>query len=171
MACVTLEEIAKDCERNSGGLHEVLFGDMDSITAITEASATFSVTAMTVSEAPIDLNIKRKTSNYTDEEAQDFTNGSTTATQTINLMLHRRDATKSRALNILGAGQRYLYAIVKDANGIYWYIPNCQRQNVGEGSGTERADGSKYSVVFIAENDSLAYTISSAIVATLKAVS
>jgi hypothetical protein len=35
---------------------------------------------------------------------------------------------------------------------------------VGEGSGTTRADGSKYSVTLIAENDFLAYEIEEAAV-------
>jgi hypothetical protein len=64
----------------------------------------------------------------------------------------------------LGAGQQYLNAIVKDMNGKYWYFPYLQLSAVGEGSGTTRADGSKYSVTLIAENDFLAYEITSAAV-------
>jgi hypothetical protein len=57
--------------------------------------------------------------------------------------------------------------IVLDANGQYWYFPNVQLQSVGEGSGQERADGSKYSVVFIGEDDHEAYQIDAAVVASL----
>jgi len=52
-----------------------------------------------------------------------------------------------------------LNAIVKDMNGKYWYFPFLQLSAVGEGSGTTRADGSKYSTTLVAENDSLAYEI------------
>jgi hypothetical protein len=80
------------------------------------------------------------------------------------LMFHRRDQDKSQAIKILGAGQQYLNAIVKDMNGKYWYFPYLQLSAVGEGSGTTRADGSKYSVTLIAENDFLAYEIEAAAV-------
>jgi hypothetical protein len=39
----------------------------------------------------------------------------------------------------------------------------------GEGSGTARADGSKYSLVLTAENESLAYEVDPTIIAGLTA--
>lgn len=107
-----------------------------------------------------DYYIRRNTSNYTEELAADLVNGSSFVTQTINLMFHRREQAKSRAIKILGSGQQYLSAIVKDANGKYWYFPYLQLSASGEGSGTARADGSKYSVTLIAENEALAYEVS-----------
>ena len=170
--CTTLEEIALGCHRNSGGMFKFYAGDMEDISAITENASTWMVSAMTVSVAPVDITIKRKTSNYTEVETQDLGGaGSVEVVQTVNLMIPRREAAKSRALNIMGSGQRYLYGIVKDANGKYWYIPYLQLSSTGEGSGTERKDGSKYSVVLLADSDHLAYEIDSAVVASILAVS
>lgn len=169
--CEELEEIIIDCGRNSGGITEVLAGDLASITSKTVDETTWKVTDLTSNTAPVDIAIKRKTSNYTEDEQNDFNNGSVVVTATVNLMIHRRGAAKSRALNILGAGQRYLYVIVKDLNGKYWYFEYMQLQSTGEGSGQERADGSKYSVVMVGEDDHLAYEIDEAVVAALKAVS
>jgi hypothetical protein len=163
MACLSLEEIQQECERNSGGLVELHVGLMDSIVSITEDATTWEVTAMTVDEANVSLNIKRRTSNYVEDEQNDFVNGSNVVTQTITAMIHRRDAAKSRAINIMGAGQRYMYVIALDNNGKYWYFKNVQLQSVGEGSGQERADGSKYALTFVAENDHLAYEIDSTV--------
>ena len=84
--------------------------------------------------------------SYTEEAAIDLINGSSYVTAVINLMFHRRDQDKSQAIKILGAGQQYLVAIVKDMNGKYWYFPQLQLTATGEGSGVTRADGSKYSV-------------------------
>jgi hypothetical protein len=106
-----------------------------------------------------DYYIRRNTSNYTEELAADLVNGSSFVTQTINLMFHRREMATSRAIKILGSGQQYLSAIVKDANGKYWYFPYLQLSASGEGSGTARADGSKYSVTLVAENEFLAYEV------------
>lgn len=102
-----------------------------------------------------------------EDAAIDLVNGSSYVTATISLMFHRRDQDKSQAIKILGAGQQYLNAIVKDMNGKYWYFPFLQLSAVGEGSGTTRADGSKYSVTLIAENDFLAYEIDPTAVAAV----
>ncbi len=79
-------------------------------------------------------------------------------------MFNRRDKDKSEAINILASGQRYLSALVLDANGLYWYFENLQLTATGEGSGTARADGSKYSVTLLAEADHLAWEITEAAV-------
>jgi len=165
MACETLEGIELGCDRNSGGLHQIIVGDMTDVSTQTVNLATWIITAMTVATPPVEIAVKRKTSNYVEDEQNDFVNGSVVVTTTVTAMLHRRDADKSRKLNILGAGQRYLYVICLDANGKYWYFPNVQLQSVGEGSGQERADGSKYAVVLIGEDDQLAYEIDAAVVA------
>jgi hypothetical protein len=82
-------------------------------------------------------------------------------------MFSRREATKSRALKILGEGQRDLAVIIKDANEKYWYFPNAQLSAVTEGSGTAKADGSSYSVVLLAENLYLAKEVDADIIAGL----
>ena len=74
-------------------------------------------------------------------------------------MFQRREADKSRAIKILGSGQQYLTAVILDANGIYWYFPYLQVTGVAEGSGQARADGSKYAVTLLSENEYLSYTV------------
>lgn len=165
--CNALEEIEFGCLRNSGGLFELYLGDIEDISTLTEDEAAWEVTAMTVAVAPVKISIKRGTSNYTDEKAEDFVNGSTVATLTVNGMLHRRSAEKSRALNVLAAGQRYLYGFLKDANGVWWYADHLQLQSTGEGSGQARADGSKYSFVLMAENEHTMYEVDPAVVAAV----
>ena len=91
-------------------------------------------------------------------------NGSSYYTQTISLLFHRRDQSKSQAIKVLGAGQQYLNVIVLDANGKYWYFPFMQLTAAGEGSGVSRADGSKYSISLVAENEFLAYEVTEATV-------
>jgi hypothetical protein len=58
-------------------------------------------------------------------------------------MFHRREASKSKAIKILGEGQRDLALVVGDANGKYWYFSNAQLTAVAEGSGQAKADGSQ----------------------------
>jgi hypothetical protein len=169
MSCSTLEEILKSCDNNSGGIYTLLINQQDNITGITtnETGTNWEVTAITHTAPYVALEFKRNTGSFTEDGTIDLVNGSSYVTQTINLMFHRRDQEKSRAIKVLGAGQQYLNAVVGDANGKYWYFPYLQVSAYGEGSGVTRADGSKYSLTLLAENETLAYEVDSAIIAGL----
>lgn len=164
--CEALEAILKTCDPNSGGIYGVWINTQDQIASITPVDpslvAGWSITGITLIPAGdlfVNYYVKRNTSSYTEEAAIDLINGSSFVTQTISLMFNRREADKSRAIKILGVGQEYLTAVVLDANGKYWYFPFMQLTGTGEGSGTARADGSKYSVTLLAENEYLAYEV------------
>jgi hypothetical protein len=118
----------------------------------------------TVTEAFVPFEFRRNTGMYTEEAAIDLVNGSSFYTQTITLIFHRREAAKSKAIKILGEGQRDLALVVGDANGKYWYFPYAQLTAVTEGSGTAKADGSKYSVTFVSEAEQLAYEVDATII-------
>ena len=166
MSCQALEAILKSCDNNSGGIYGIWINQQDEIASITPADPSaglgWTITAITLQTPAVlfeNFYVRRNTSNFTEESSIDLVNGSSYVTQTINLMFHRREADKSRAIKILGAGQQYLAAVVLDANGIFWYFPYLQVSATGEGSGTARADGSKYSVTLVAENEYLAYEV------------
>lgn len=163
MSCEALQSIAKTCDNNTGGIRQVWINEQDGVTSTTVNANTWIVSAIT-STAFATFEINRNTGNYTEETAIDLINGSTFVTQTITLMFNRRDKEKSEAIHVLGAGQQYLAAVVLDANGKYWYFENLQLTATGEGSGTARADGSKYSVTLLAESEHLAYEIDEVIV-------
>ena len=168
MACEALETIVKSCDNNSGGIEKIWINQQDNIDTFTlDATDTYTIDAITLNGGAPDytaFEIRRNTGSYTEDAAIDLVNGSSYVTATINLLFHRRDQDKSQAIKILGAGQQYLNAIVKDMNGKYWYFPFLQLSAVGEGSGTTRADGSKYSVTLLAEMDQLSYEIEEAAV-------
>ena len=169
--CSTLQEILKGCDPNSGGIYTLLINQQENIgdIVVDETGTNYEVTSIPHTEPFVALEFKRNTGNFTEEGAIDLVNGSSYVTQTINLMFHRRDQEKSKAIKILGAGQQYLTAVVGDANGKFWYFPFLQVSAYGEGSGTARADGSKYSLVLTAENSDLAYEVDPTIIAGLLA--
>lgn len=167
MACTTLEDIVKGCDNNIGGITAVYINDQDNITAVTENNSTWEVTAITQTARFQTIEFRRNVGSFTEEAAIDFANGSSFVTATINLMLHRREALVSRKIKIMGEGQRDLAVIVKDANGKYWYFPYSQVSAVAEGSGTAKADGSKYAVTLIAENEFLAKEVDPDIIPAL----
>ena len=118
MPCLVLEDIVKSCDNNSGGIYGIWINQQDEIASITptdpSAGAGWSITGITLAGVNLFQNfyIRRNTSNFTEESNIDLVNGSSFVTSTINLMFHRRDAAKSRAIKILGGGQQYLTAII-----------------------------------------------------------
>lgn len=175
MSCATLETILKSCDNNSGGIYKFYVNQQDNIDNVStdETGTNWLVDGITLVDpnAPfIELEFRRNVSSYTEDSAIDLINGSSYVTATVNLMFHRRDMEKSRAIKVLGAGQQYLAGIVMDANGKYWWFPYLQISATGEGSGTTRADGSKYSVTLVAENEFLAYEVDPTIVDDLLVV-
>ena len=168
MSCSALESIVKSCDNNTGGIEKIWINQQDNISGIAlDATNTWTIDAITLTGGAPDFtafDIRRNTGSYTEEAAIDLINGSSYVTAVINLMFHRRDQDKSQAIKILGAGQQYLVAIVKDMNGKYWYFPQLQLTATGEGSGVTRADGSKYSVTLTSEVEFLAYEIEEAAV-------
>ena len=157
MSCESLITIEKGCLNNTGGIRKIWLNEQVNVTAAVATG--WEITTLTSSPIYTEFEINRNTGNYTEDTAVDLINGSNFVTQTITLMFNRRDKDKSEAINVLGAGQQYLSAIVLDANDVYWYFENLQLTATGEGSGTARADGSKYSITLLAESDHLAYTI------------
>lgn len=169
MACNRLQEILKSCENNSGGMYTAYVGDMDDIDTIVEDEDTWSVTSLVLAgHAPaVALTFKRNTSNYTSEKQTDLINGSSFYKNGVNMKFNRREAEKSKAIKILGEGQRYLFAVVGDANGKFWYIDYLQLMTDTGGSGTARADGSNYDIGLVGETELPLKEISAALAASI----
>ena len=159
MSCEALQSIQKNCSNNIGGIKNVWVNQLSEISGVTVSGGAWIVSAITVGDPCVPFAINRNTGNYTEDTAVDLINGSSFVTQTITLMFNRRDKDKSEAINVLGSGQQYLAVFIQDSNDKYWYFENVQLTATGEGSGTARADGSKYSVTLLAEADHLAYEV------------
>jgi len=161
MPCESLITIEKSCLNNTGGIKTVWIAPQDEVT-VTEG--TWQIATATLDNPAAVYAINRNTGNYTEDTAQDLLTGNQLVTQTITLMFNRRDKAKSEAIHVLGAGQQYLAVFIEDANGLYWYFENAQLTATGEGSGTARADGSKYSITLLSEAEHLSYEILSTVI-------
>lgn len=167
MSCTALTSITKSCSNNQGGIFSVYINDTENVTAMTINDTTHTITAITASPDFTDFVFNRNVGNVAIEPKIDLINGSTYYEAKMTLVFHRREAAKSRALTILGEGQRYLDMIFLDANGLYWYIDHAQLDGGAEETGTARADGSKYTVTFTAQMSNRPYVVDSTIVPAL----
>jgi hypothetical protein len=153
--CSTLTTILKSCDNNIGGIKQVWLWDMedkDTVLSVEDPS-TWSWTeyALDAPALPIAYEFIRNSSNFVEEGAIDINVGSSFTRATLTLVFTRREAAKSKSIKLLGDGQRYLGALVLDSNGIYWIFEELQLSAVGDGSGTAKADGSKYTLTLLSE--------------------
>jgi hypothetical protein len=167
MACNSLNGIVKSCSNNQGGIYSVYINDTDNVASTTVDVTAHTITAISATTDFTAFEFSRNVGSVTVEPQIDLVNGSTFYQATVTLVFHRREAAKSRALQILGEGQRYLDMIFLDANGEYWYLDHCQLNGGAEETGTARADGSKYTVTFLAEMANRPYNLNGSVVSTV----
>jgi hypothetical protein len=172
MACNTsLTSILKGCDNNIGGLTHFYVIPTEFVTAIVDDGAG-TITGVTVTSGStfVEYEFNKNTANYTEEAAIDLVNGSTFYNQTVNLTIPRREVAKRNSLALIAAGQRNLNIIVKDANGLYWFVGRANGANLtaqGDGSGTAKADGSKYTLTFLAEEPEQMFEVRASIIPAL----
>jgi hypothetical protein len=164
MACNTITSILKGCDNNIGGITSIYINDQDNITGPILTTDWVITDFGTLADPFVPFEFRRNTGMFTEEAAIDLVNGSSFVTQTVTLIFHRREAAKSKSIKILGEGQRDLALVVGDANGKYWYFEKAQLTAVSEGSGTAKADGSKYSITFVSEAENLAFEVDAALI-------
>lgn len=168
MACNSLIGILKGCDANNiGGIYEVYILDQDAVTATTVDTSAHTITTLGTTSDFTTFQFKRNVGNFVTEETRDLLVGSNLVKSTVTLQFNRREGSKSRALSILGEGQRYLAMIVKSADGTYTYFKDMQLISNNEESGTARQDGSKYTVVFSNEDEVYPYFVDSSIIPAL----
>ena len=147
MACSqTLAGIARDCASNMGGVLEVLLANKADISAVTTTSS--KVTAITmVSTAKFHrYQFTPETASMSSNLQVNAQNG-TKYWQTDLLMVFNRMETAKR-VEIMAMAQGELVAIVKDGNGLYWFLGFDAPLAISAGdglTGTARADRNGYS--------------------------
>lgn len=169
MACNTsLTSILKDCSNNIGGITNFYVAPAEFVSATTLTTGTITAITMSGNSKFVEYQFNKNTANYTEAGTISLENGSTFFLQTVNLIIPRREVAKRNAIALIASGQRDLKIIMKDSNGLYWYCGYENSANLtatGEGSGTAKGDGSKYSLTFVAEEPQQMPEVSSSIIA------
>ena len=151
MSCESLTGgISKGCGNNMGGVSAIYVTELSNITGYTQSGGTVSSINMTGSFYEFEFN--RNTSLFEENQPINIENGSAYYEQRVTLVIPKRDVEKRNILKTLA--QKELAIIVRDGNDILWLIGEDNGALLTEstsGSGQAKADGSKYSLVFVAE--------------------
>lgn len=160
--------ISKGCDNNSGGIRNMWLKERSAVT-VTHGSPIPRISTITLTDPTSPFYkfefTKKSGSNYTEETTTSDT-GSTVSTQTLTLILSRREQAKRDTLMLLGKSKE-LAAIIEDSNGLFWYFGEYEglimTTNTG-GSGAAKADLNGYTLTFVAEEPSEACEVTSSAV-------
>jgi hypothetical protein len=167
MSCNNLENILLGCDNPVGGIKRLLINVSENITSITASASSHTITAVGVTGSQFTQVEFRKNLGTYGEPYTLNPDGAIIFLPEIVIPIHGRDAVKSKKINILAEGQRFLDIIVEDNKGQYVYFPEMQLSAVADGSGAAKTDGSKYTVTFTGENTQLAYYVDASIIPSL----
>jgi hypothetical protein len=168
--CTTITGIEKGCENNLGGIKKFYVIPLCYVSGTTESSGTLTAINLSGGTTMAQYEFNKNTSSYVEEANISLENGSTYYTVTTTLVIPRREVAKRNSLALIAAGQPDLFIIMEDANGLYWAQGLTNGANLtaqGEGSGTVKADGSKYSLTFLSEEPEMMFEVDPTIIAGL----
>lgn len=157
MACNALIGITYSCLSNTGGVKSVEIGNFDSLTSYT-LNSDGSISAATFSTPPVGFQFNKNTSSFTEEATISIENGTTFYSQTVNLVIPRREASKRAKILLLADGQPNLFLIVKDQNDLKWFIGLENGANLTalvDQTGVAKTDANGYTLTFLAEEPSM----------------
>ena len=172
MACnQTLTALLKDCQPSMGGIVEVLFANRDEVKEVKVTEE--MVSAITMAETAkkfVRFQFPRNTGSMSSNYTIDPTTGVKFVTTDLVLVVNRMETAKRVAINAIM--QNELVAIVKDANGKYWYLGMDEAlvATAGDGlTGTARADRNGYSATLQDNSHEMPYEVNPEIIAALVA--
>lgn len=168
MACnLALAGLVKDCEPSKGGIRKVWFVDFDKATpAVTDGQ----ISGVTVAESGkfSGYYLRKNTATLTSTRTRDDASGTNFITNDLTIQFARWETTKRMEVEALS--QNDLAAIVKDANGKYWYLgydePLCANGGASQ-LGQSATDANMYQITMQSMENALPYEIPEAVVETL----
>lgn len=147
MPCLqTLTGIPKECSNNIGGIEVIYIANREDVTSVTASAGVVTAITMASSKKFKAYHMKRETGSFT-QTLQTPQMGTAYWVNEAVGVFPKMDATKRAEMLALAIGE--LVAIVKDNNGVYWYLGHDfpVRVTAGTGqTGTAFGDANNYSV-------------------------
>ena len=148
MSCnQNLSGLVKDCSPSMGGIVEVLLANRENVQSVSAESGKISGITMASTGKFKKYTFARNTGSMTSTYTIDQASGVKYVTTDLLLQFNRMETTKRVEISALAVND--LVAIVKDANGIYWYLGYDEPVNASAGdgqTGTARSDANRYTI-------------------------
>lgn len=148
MSCnQTLSGLVKDCSPSMGGILEVLLANREDVASVSAETGKISGITMDSSAKFKKYSFTRNTGSMTSTYTINQANGVNYVTTDLVLQFNRMETTKRVEITALSVND--LVAIVKDANGVYWYLGYDEPVNASAGdgqTGTGRDEANRYTI-------------------------
>ena len=169
MACnQTLSGLVKDCSPSMGGITEVLLANREDVSSVTAEAGKVTEITMASSAKFKRYTFARNTGSMTSTYTIDQASGVRYVTTDLLLQFNRMESAKRVEISALAVND--LVAIVKDANGIYWYLGYDEPVNASAGdgqTGTARGDANRYTITLQDNSKEMPMEVDSTIIAAL----
>lgn len=169
MACnQTLSGLVKDCSPSMGGITEVLLANREDVTDVTAEAGKVTQITMASTAKFKRYTFARNTGSMTSTYTIDQASGVRYVTTDLLLQFNRMETAKRVEISALAVND--LVAIVKDANGIYWYLGYDEPVNASAGdgqTGTARGDANRYTITLQDNSKEMPMEVDSTIIAAL----
>lgn len=130
-----------------GGIVEALIANHADVSAVTETAGKITAITMASSAKFHRYQLPRNTGSLSSNYTIDDTTGAKFVASDLVLQVNRMNTVKRIEISALAQGE--LAVIVKDANGVYWFLGKDApvKASAGDGlTGTARADRNGYSI-------------------------
>ena len=172
MSCTayTLSGLDKTCDLNKGGVSEIYIIPYDEITAVTVDETSNKITGISFTSASTKFHkyyVRKNTAYFTSTLNVTDKGGNYISTE-LYIQFSRMETQKRIEMRALSLND--LAVIVKDANGLYWYLGynEAVTASAGEGAtGTNREDSNHYSITLKDESDDFPYEVASSLIASI----
>lgn len=160
--------IAKACGTNSGGIRKIYITDLCNVSSLTLSSPDEIIDNINMLSGTqfYEFAFNKNTSSFTEVTTGDQAAGTQVVTQTVTLVLAKREKSKRDVLKML-MGFKELAVIVLDSNGTYWLLGEVEGMVMTENnsqSGTTKTDANGYTITLVAEETEQANEVDEAAV-------
>ena len=171
MACAIVQGREIDCRDSVGGVLEVYLTEFTNVTQTNITSSSGVVTAATCSSGKrfFTYQLEKENATFMAKDTVSVENGTFYNETTLTFSLKKMSA--SLRNNIRTLAQNRLHIIIKDANGVYWWMGQTNGADLITAEGTTgkaMGDMNGYTLSFTGKEPQAPNTVSAAIVATLQ---
>lgn len=169
MSCLqTLNGIVNDCAPSMGGIVEVLLANYEDVSAVADTDGIITGLTMVGSAKFKRYSFRRNTGSLSSNYTVDQTTGANFVVSDLVLVFTKMETAKRIEISALAQGE--LVAIVKDANGKYWYLGKDAPIVISAGdglTGTARADRNGYSITLQDNSLEMPYEVDEAAISSI----
>lgn len=168
MSCALTQNYTLDCKDSLGGLTEVYFIEEANVTSYTAASGVITALTKAAGKKFYKYELVKGTSSFVENVNASVENGTIFYQQELTLVLNKLQVNTRNEILLLS--KNVLGVVVKDNNGLYWYLGLTRGMDVTAGSGqsgTAEGDRSGYTLTFTGKEPEMAHSVASNVASAL----